>query len=479
MINQFDPTSRPMLEGVQGNILKAHGRHHTANVFIRCNPDDESATNTRAWLKSLVTNEVVKSAYTHLRNNALFKSSGGEIDTGLFACVHISAAGYEYLFPDDARIGRFEATFRNGMAGADLRDPDPALWEVGFRGEQHVMILLAHANPAELEKAVVDVQQAVCAFGFITTLERGNALLNHAGAGIEHFGYVDGVSQPLFFEDEWDTYKQQNHIRSARDVLFDPRADKGLVLTADPFGNGDANARGSYFVFRKLEQNVKGFKQAEANVASQLRLEGDDRERAGAMIVGRFEDGTPAQMSDEEGLINSAMLNNFDYKTADGASKCPFHAHIRKVNPRSGLLNGGMAEAKKHIMARRGIPFGSRTDGPNDGQIYNKPEGGVGLLFMSYQASIRNQFEVIQHNWANSEQTPDNDDPTGSGPTVGIDPVIGQGDGTRTGQFATVWGDRQSLTDALFPQFVTMKGGEYFFAPSMAFLNNINDIQQA
>jgi hypothetical protein len=42
-------------------------------------------------------------------------------------------------------------------------------------------------------------------------------------------------------------------------------------------------------VFRKLEQNVRRFKQVEEDPADALELTGDDRERAGAMIVGRFE----------------------------------------------------------------------------------------------------------------------------------------------------------------------------------------------
>ena len=163
------------------------------------------------------------------------------------------------------------------------------------------------------------------------------------------------------------------------------------MLTEDPF---IPQAFGSYSVFRKLEQDVKGFKQAEAKLATELGLQGEFWERAGAMLVGRFEDGTPVQLDDEEGLINNAVLNNFDYET-DKASKRPFHAHIRKVNPRSGLLNGGMAAAKEHIMARRGITYGTRDDNPNDGQVYNKPEGGVGLLFMSYQASIKSN-ELIE-----------------------------------------------------------------------------------
>lgn len=233
----------------------------------------------------------------------------------------------------------------------------------------------------------------------------------------------------------------------------------------------DPNALGSYFVFRKLEQNVRGFKEAEEALADQLGLMGNDEERAGAMLVGRFEDGTPVQLSKEDGLAHSALRNNFDYDVAD-ASKCPYQAHIRKVNPRSGLKDGGMVEAKKHIMARRGITFGKRTDDPNGEDMGSKPESGVGLLFMSYQASISNQFEFVQKNWANNPLFP-HSDPNNQD---GIDPIIGQGTPRVAGNYATEWGKPLTLTRASFSQFVHLKGGEYFFAPSMSFLKTIDTI---
>jgi deferrochelatase/peroxidase EfeB len=186
------------------------------------------------------------------------------------------------------------------------------------------------------------------------------------------------------------------------------------------------------------------------------------------------------QLDGRAGLIHSALLNNFDYDLKNGKddnAKCPFHAHIRKTNPRSGLKDAGntpeerMKAAKARIMARRGITYGTRTDEPNDGHIYNKPEKEVGLLFMSYQASIEKQFEFIQQRWANRSDFP-SDQPEGPG-TIGIDPIIGQGDRNVPGDFATEWGNAGTLKPATFEQFVHLKGGEYFFAPSMHFLKNI------
>jgi Dyp-type peroxidase family len=477
MLNQFDSTSRPLLEGIQGNILKAHGRHYTANIFIRCNDGKEE--KAKAWLKSLVGDKqsLIQSAYDQLRTNVLFKEindRGGSIDTGTFACVHISAIGYTYLFGNDPRAKSFEAAYLNGMKKADLNDPAPKEWELGLQADNHFMLLLAHANKNELSKVVEGVQQDTDSFGSITTLEWGNALLNKEGAGIEHFGYVDGVSQPLFFEDEWESYAASNNIHNDQGIKFDPRANKDLVLLQDPFApKDDKNALGSYFVFRKLEQDVKGFKLAESRLSDKLKLKEGDDERAGAMLVGRFEDGTPVQLDYREGLIHNSVINNFGYDSAD-ASRCPYHAHIRKVNPRFGPVKEEVQAKNNHVMARRGIPFGSRTDDPNDGHIYNKPEKDVGLLFMSYQASINNQFEFIQNNWANSPNQPDPNNPEGtSNKPVGIDPIIGQGVEKRIGEFATTWGDPGTLKEADFKSFVTMKGGEYFFAPSISFLKNL------
>jgi deferrochelatase/peroxidase EfeB len=192
MINQFDPASRPLLEGIQGNILKAHGRHHTANVFVSFAEGQGEAA--KKWLSALVDEEagMVKSAYAQLRDNARYKAGkdrGDKVDTGLFACVHISAEGYRYLLPDEPLEGRFEQTFIDGMAAAGLHDPDP---ERPYGAEYHVMLLLAHADRKEVDKAAAQIQRAIADFADVDT-EPGDALFNAEKAGIEQFGYVDGI----------------------------------------------------------------------------------------------------------------------------------------------------------------------------------------------------------------------------------------------------------------------------------------------
>lgn len=465
LINQNDPRHDGLFRHLQGNILKGHGREHTANIFINC--DKGNQPQVREWLRSLVARSLITSTKEQLEETSQFKATGQP--GKMFATILISAKGYQYLGFETG--GKFNQDFRDGMKKANLNDPKPDIWQYGFRGDIHFLLLIGSEDKEKIFNAAEMFKSEIELFGSIMTIEYGNALRNKPaagelkGAGIEHFGYVDGTSQPLFFEDEITKYKADNFIQG-NDFIYNPAADKSLVLVKDPL-TGAADAFGSYFVFRKLEQNVRGFKQNEENLAELLNLEGEDAERAGAMIVGRFEDGTPIQLQETDKLPKSAVRNNFDYDLQDN-SKCPFHAHIRKSNPRSGNPHENLIATQSHVMARRGIPFGVRSDDPNDGVIDNKPAGGVGLLFMSYQANLSNQFEFIQKNWVNNTEFPFNQS--------GLDPIIGQHpeNNISQGQFAVIYGDKASLKTGSFDHFLKMRGGEYFFAPSISFLQQLD-----
>lgn len=81
--------------------------------------------------------------------------------------------------------------------------------------------------------------------------------------------------------------------------------------------------------------------------------------------------------------------DDFNYN-ADDQTKCPYASHIRKCGPRDDH-----PFYHKHLMLRRGIPYGG------DETTRAEKEGGVsqverGLLFVSYQSSIRNGFRTVQ-----------------------------------------------------------------------------------
>ena len=105
----------------------------------------------------------------------------------------------------------------------------------------------------------------------------GLGLHNDNREGIEHFGYVDGRSQPLFLLEDIDAEE------NATDGIanWDPAFPLEQVIVPDPAAPDPAVHFGSYFVYRKLEQNVRRFKRQEQKLAD--RLFGADDERAGAM----------------------------------------------------------------------------------------------------------------------------------------------------------------------------------------------------
>ncbi|GAB3903525.1 hypothetical protein GCM10027612_70120 [Microbispora bryophytorum subsp. camponoti] len=118
-------------------------------------------------------------------------------------------------------------------------------------------------------------------------------------------------------------------------------------------------------------------------------------------------------------------------------------------------------------MARRGQTYGGRTDRPwDDAPATTRPAGGVGLLFMAFNSSLQSQFEFTQQTWADNP-----DFPAGG---TGHDPVIGQGRRDVKVRYPKAWDSAKlSAPQRQVPQTVTMKGGEYFFMPSLAYLKSL------
>lgn len=465
-----------MLSVLQGNILKSHGRKATAHIFLRF--DSAQSTTARAFLRTLGTK--LTPASVQLANAAKIRAArragnAAPATPPFFACT-LSAGGYAALGLGTGATPT-DPAFRGGLKsrGEELNDPTVGKWEAGYRGDIHAMVLIGgdpNKNNPDKSKQVDDALAGLLATlpsGAVQVMkiERGRAYHNENGDGIEHFGYVDGRSQPLLRED--DINAEAAHSDGI--VRWNPAFPIKQVLVRDP-AVADAHAFGSYFVFRKLEQNVKGFKKAEETLGKKLqrlakqRGQEFDPELAGAMIVGRFEDGTPVLLQQAEGMHNP-VPNDFDYSGDPDGLKCPFHAHIRKTNPRGDtarIFGVPLEEERAHIMARRGITYGARKQDKHQ-EFTDKPSKGVGLLFMAYQSNIENQFEFTQRSWANSEGFVK--------PNTGIDPVIGQG-GTGKQTHRAGWGDADAFThQTRFADFVTMKGGEYFFAPSISFFKSL------
>jgi Dyp-type peroxidase family len=321
--------------------------------------------------------------------------------------------------------------------GELLADPSRVEWESAYRDRLDALLLLACDDLQELNNKVGEAKKAIAAFGKVLQVE--TAKTHRRGKfAVEHFGFADGISQPKFFKGDTDQ-------EAPKIVLEEDR----LAGTPDAFG--------SYMVYRKLEQNVKGFLEDEARLADTLRHSGPDRERAGAMIVGRFRDGTPLTKSGTPGTVPEEELNDFDYTEGEGddGSRCPMHAHVRKVRPR------GRVHYPRERMVRRGVTYG-----PYDPtkQKSEPPEKGSGLLFLSFQRNIESQFGRVQSEWANAVHAPEEH--------AGQDPMGGQGWVIARQSWPWEWG-KQACLNYRFGKYMKLLGGEFFFAPSLAFFNKL------
>jgi len=446
----FDDTvistqEKSFLRNLQANILKGHGREHVALLFLEVT----DAPRARAFLHAFP----VTDAHTQLQEALQFKATRSP--GGVVRLAFLSQTGMTKFGRQGAFLG-FGA-FAGGMAADTqvLDDGTTANWQDELKRPLDVLLLVAYHHEVDFARIVgklaADLGKEDSGFE-IRFVQEGRAYRNADGEGIEHFGYVDGRSQPLMLQSE---------LAKEPRTVYDPAAPLSQFLVPDPLDAGGASSDGSFFVFRKLEQDVAGFKQAEEALADDLGLVDDDRERAGAQVVGRFEDGTPLTLQDMEAGV--PVANDFDYSADAGAGKCPFHAHIRKTNPR-GSSPGGLAFDKGVQMARRGITYGARLQDPDTKDLIDQPNDGVGLLFMSYQASIENQFRFMQTVWANNENFPE--------AGIGMDPIIGQR-GTLGQHWPPIYNSTAGAIQKLFAGFVTLKGGEYFFAPSIAGLRKL------
>lgn len=438
-----------MLNDLQGNILKGHGRHFTLHLFLSF--DKLRAEEARTALRAFGAEAT--SALAQLTAAQVFKATG--TSGPRFLSLLLSAQGYralglEHAMPDgDA--------FTAGMKSRPLADPAPQDWDPALAAEVHAMLLIGAASAAELSALQIAYEERIAATdGALSLLgiDAGKAIFNADHNPIEHFGYVDGRSQPLALQEDVEREARVGGIG-----LWDPSIPLSQLLVRCPGGQFEVS-HGSYFVFRKLEQDVRGFKQREIDLAETLTGPG---ERAGASVVGRFKNGTPVTMSPFTNAPipkgDAGLPNNFNYEADADGLKCPFGGHIRKTNPRTDT-----GDSKTHLMARRGISYGTRTDNPVDTTLDGKPAGGVGLLFMAYQSSLENQFEFTQNLWANN--------PAFVNGEAGIDPLIGQGPAGSAQRYPAEYG--VSLGDPFdFSGFVKMRGGEYFFAPSISFLKHL------
>jgi Dyp-type peroxidase family len=310
----------------------------------------------------------------------------------------------------------------------------------------------------------------------------------------EHFGFRDGISQPIIkgsgrtgpAVDQINAgeflmgYKNEYGVYPDTPVISEDQGNLNL-LAADAGGTGhkDLGKNGSYMVLRQLEQHVNTFwtfmKEQTKNADGSTNIEESDK--LAAKMMGRWRCGAPiSKFPDENPDPNDREHkyendNDYNYKDDKEGLKCPFGSHMRRTNPRDTFEDDGPKQSVKlsnrHRIMRRARLYGEpHLAGPKK----HEPNGEVGLIFTCFNADIARQFEFIQYTWGNYPKVKQlYNDP---------DPIIGVREKPEPGveQNFTIHDNpvNKYITD--LPSFVTVRGGAYFFFPSITSIRYLTTI---
>jgi Dyp-type peroxidase family len=381
--------------------------------------------------------------------------------------VAFSYAGLRALGVGDASLGGFPEDFREGMAAraaalGDTGDSAPAAWEPGWvEPGVHVLLMISAQTGAALAAHDRRLRERAAAGGTRLVLEQAGTALP---GGAEHFGFADGFGQPAIEGSGVPAQPGQGApvagggwraIRAGEFILGYP--DEQGVLPAAPAPD-QLSANGSYLVYRKLRQDVGGFRRALAEAG---RHHPGGEERLAAKVVGRWRDGTPVALSPERPdaalAADPARVNAFSYADDPAGLRCPVGSHLRRANPRESLRFHG-ALVNRHRIIRRGIPYGPPlAPGAQD----DGAERGV--VFMCLQASIARQFEFVQSQWLGD----------GNAFRLGDDQDVLAGPQDHAGTHKmTIPGHPPTFLGPL-SRLVEVRGGEYLFCPGLNGLRHL------
>jgi Dyp-type peroxidase family len=377
----------------------------------------------------------------------------------------------------DATLISFPVEFCQGMKerGAILCDTGKnasANWDSMWREERvHVWLAVYAQSSSILEAQCANLAQMFDRNGGVKIVGPQDAaalVINGKVSSKEHFGYTDGFGNPDYLGICRNTQPGQGKLQPdgtwaplATGELLLGYADEAGELPVAPVPHLLAN-NGTFMVYRKLHQNVKTFRDYLEATAKQYP---GGKEKLASKFIGRWRDGTPIELSpdtQDSALVSDKQRNvDFVYGNDLRGTRCPIGAHIRRTNPRDAFgFNGGLINRRR--ISRRGLTYGPYT--PEDMPVRDEDEHGV--IFMALTASLVRQFEFVQQQWVEYG----NDAHQGNDK----DMLMGNHDGR--GRFM-IQGSEDPANPPFMcgglPNFVELRGGDYFFVPSITALRMI------
>jgi Dyp-type peroxidase family len=465
---------------IQGLIFSAYS-HLPCAAYLLLRIEDAAAAGQ--WL-SAIAGEIT---------TADNKQENFSINLALTYC------GLARLGLNRATLNSFPIAFREGVASenrsrilGDTHENAPSGWDWGSDADSiHFLLLVYGVDEKTLE---VQLQQRKAEL----TRAGGLVLVKELSAGRqpdskEHFGFADGIGQPVIEGNDRHERKQRartNHatvVKAGEFILGyvneygTPTLGPIVEAAQDPRGFlppykvpadlrfsdqsaskdlHDLGMNGSYLVFRQLAQDVAGFwKFLDAATLDQNnQSDAAARERLGAKFVGRWPSGAPLVLSPDRDDSRYKNENDFGFAATDRHGfACPVGSHIRRCNPRDSRgddPSGSLQSVRRHRLMRRGRSYGHRI---SDKLVEDGAERG--LHFICINADIERQFEFVQQTWINNTVF--------GGLSGETDPLAGNQDPALCAGMMTVPDDPLRRRISNLRSFVTVKGGGYFFLPGI------------
>ncbi len=372
-----------------------------------------------------------------------------------------------------------ETMAERGEVLGDTAASSPKHWDASWR-TGHAMVIIAGPDRTQVHQRLSYLDAAAQNAGATTTVHWGNELRGQR----EHFGYVDGISQPAIVG--------ERHANDAGYGTVDKDGNwRGIqpgeiILGYDdedaPFDGSAFLKNGTFFVLRKLEQDVDRFhdyldRLAERGDVKAAAKDTSPKAWVASRIMGRHLDGDPLLPLNG----GRAHQNDFRYAEDNTGFGCPFGAHIRRANPRD--VAGRISDrSERHRMMRRTLmyaeengsyeleeeSFGHRRLQAPEGAWPKAagPKRTRGMLFGCFNASIGRQFEVVQGGWLNGGESAPGRLFTLRDPIAGAN-HSGRGDFVVPGRPLVVLPDIELFT--------ITRGGAYFFIPGLVALELLRD----
>ncbi|WP_107040369.1 Dyp-type peroxidase [Brumimicrobium mesophilum] len=462
------------LDDIQGMVSKGYGKlYKTAYFFLKV----DEAKKAKLWLKEIAP----------FIDSANIKNTSEKT-------LHLAftPSGLSKLGLSQKNIDAFPTSFVEGVSTenrnrilGDYGDSDPQNWRWGAQQSDLDILLIFHASSVESLNAFIEEQKGIIEDnGGITIVTELKGFLTEDNK--EPFGFHDGISQPIIKgsgrpgpeNDIVETgefllgYKNE-HGQYPFSPLLEENQGNLTLLADDIAGSGkkDLGRNGTFMVFRQMEQHVDKFwnSMEEKTKNEDGSVNEDAKIKLASKCIGRWPSG--ASLVNFPDADPGGSLDNDDFSYADhdpDGLKCPFGSHLRTNNPRDSFRwynkEQSLKVSKRHRIIRRGRSYEMPVNG-------NEDKKEVGLQFICFNTNIELQFEFIQHAWSNNNQMRhlSND----------IDVIIGvppENDPNNKNVQFTVQAEPVNEYYDGWERFVTIKGGEYFFFPSISVINFLSTL---